>query len=135
MVHALALLASSAPHSRPGRLDLQLQLYNHPEPVHQRDPQSSLKLQIKLRRTSQCNDMRDFEGRLMDRGHGWGAVQASLGDKEPTAQDMAAAAARKTSQEQMQRLYRDSLVSQRSEIVLVEGMAIREALQEKVRSH
>ena len=62
-------------------------------------------------------------------------MQASLGDKEPAAQDVAAAAARKTSQEQMQRLYCDSLVSQRSEIMLVEGMAIRGALQEKVRSN
>ena len=46
--------------------------------------------------------------------------------------DAEAAAARKTTQGQMQHLYQDSLVSQRSELVLVEGMGIREALQEKV---
>ncbi len=47
--------------------------------------------------------------------------------------DAAAADARKTTQGQMQHLYQDSLVSQRSELMLVEGMEIREALQEKVR--
>ncbi|CAL8467595.1 g7133 [Coccomyxa elongata] len=60
--------------------------------------------------------------------------RASLGDNEPTAQDAAAEVAQKISQEQMQRLYRASLVSQRSELLLVEGMAIREALQEKINT-
>lgn len=64
--------------------------------------------------------------------HDGGDLQASLGEKEPSSVDAAAAAARKTTQGQMQHLYKDSLVSQRSELVLVEGMAIRESLQEKV---
>ncbi|EIE24582.1 hypothetical protein COCSUDRAFT_1698, partial [Coccomyxa subellipsoidea C-169] len=58
--------------------------------------------------------------------------RASLGDKEPLCMDAAAADARKTTQGQMQHLYQDSLVSQRSELMLVEGMDIREALQEKI---
>lgn len=60
------------------------------------------------------------------------ALQPSLGEKDPGSIDAEAEAARKASQGQMQRLYEDSLVLQHSELALVEGMAIREALQEKV---
>ncbi len=124
-------------HQAPLILDLatltdSLNCFTTLEPVHQTDTWLSTELKVHLVRDENALLWIASEGQRTGGGHGSGVVQASLGDIEPIAQDAAAEAARKISQEQMQRLYSASLVSQRSELLLVEGMAIREALQEKV---